>query len=311
MTNLVQTEGLPRSLALADEELIPVLRSSLYPGAKDDSIKLVTAYCRAAGLDPMQKPVHLVPMRVKKVGGGRDDYEWRDVVMPGIGLYRIQAARTGELAGIDEPEFGPDVPMPGRPSSTVPSWCKVTVYRLIAGSRVPFTACEYWLENYATAGKDSDAPNAMWGRRPHGQIAKCAEAQALRKAFPELGSQPTADETILDAGEVIDAPSGASAAPLRVVRKSDKAQPQPVAPAAPAGSGEVLEVEAKVVQAQAPDAPAGEALIGAGEAAYLRNKAKAVGTDLDALLAELGGLVLEKMTKSDFAAVKARLLAAG
>ena len=35
-------------------------------------------------------------------GGGRDDYEWRDVVMPGIGLYRVQAARTGELAGIHE-----------------------------------------------------------------------------------------------------------------------------------------------------------------------------------------------------------------
>jgi hypothetical protein len=34
----------------------------------------------------------------------------------------------------------------------------------------------------------------MWARRVRGQIAKCAEAQALRKAFPELCSLPTAEE---------------------------------------------------------------------------------------------------------------------
>ena len=57
-----------------------------------------------------------------------------------------------------------------------------------------FTANERWLENYATASKDSAAPNSMWKRRAFAQLAKCAEAQALRKAFPEVGSAPTADE---------------------------------------------------------------------------------------------------------------------
>ncbi len=34
----------------------------------------------------------------------------------------------------------------------------------------------------------------MWLKRPRGQIAKCAAAQALRLAFPEGGAQPTAEE---------------------------------------------------------------------------------------------------------------------
>jgi phage recombination protein Bet len=319
MTQLVTTDG-PRALALADDELLPVLRSSLYPGAKDDSIKLVLGYCRAAGLDPMQKPVHIVPMLVangKKNERGYDEKEWRDVVMPGIGLYRTQAARTGELAGIDEPEFGPDIEMLGM-ATTVPEWCRVTVYRMIGGQRVAFTAREYWLENYATKGKDSVAPNAMWQRRPRGQIAKCAEAQALRKAFPELGSQPTADETIIDGD---DAVATAAPAPAFNVQRKAKATPPP-APAAPAAApttgGDVTDAEVLRETKRTPPPPAespatqgNDTLVGAGEQAWCRNKAKAVGADLDALLAEMGGLVLDKLTKADFATLKAKLLAMG
>ncbi|CAJ0997499.1 hypothetical protein SODG_005668 [Sodalis praecaptivus] len=48
-------------------------------------------------------------------------------------------------------------------------------------------------------------PNAMWKKRPYGQIAKCAEAQALRKAWPEIGQQPTAEEMEGKTLDVIDA----------------------------------------------------------------------------------------------------------
>jgi phage recombination protein Bet len=172
-------------------EIRASLKSSLYPGASDGSVDMVLAYCKAASLDPMTKPVHIVPMWDPKAKS------MRDVIMPGIALYRTIAARSG-CAGVSEPEFGPDVVANiGGVEITFPQWCRVTVRRRInTGEIVEFTAREFWMENYAVKGgaEKSIAPNAMWQKRPYGQLAKCAEAQALRKAFPEVGGQATAEE---------------------------------------------------------------------------------------------------------------------
>lgn len=179
-------------LTLTSDELLPVLENSLYPGASRDSIKLVLGYCKAAHLDPMQKPVHIVPIWDGKAK------RMRDVVMPGIGLYRTQAMRGGAFAGLSEPEFGPDITENiGGVDITYPQWCKVIAKRLLPNGHIAeFPAVERWKENYAMKGgqEKSIAPNAMWTKRAYGQIAKCAEAQALRKAFPEVGAQPTAEE---------------------------------------------------------------------------------------------------------------------
>lgn len=172
-----------------EADLIRVLGSSLYPNAKPESIALVLGYCRAAGLDPMLKPVHIVPMwdsaaRVE-----------RDVIMPGIGHYRVQASRSGQYVGKSEPEFGPDMTEDlNGTKMTFPAWCRITVKRNIGGIVSEFTALERWKENYATAKRDTSAPNAMWRKRPYGQLAKVAEAQALRMAFPELLGAEIAEE---------------------------------------------------------------------------------------------------------------------
>ena len=181
-----------------DDLLIEAMQNSLYPGAKRESIALVLSYCRVNKVDPMTKPVHIVRMKVKT---GYDPVkrqnieEWRDVLMPGIGDYRIKAARSGEYGGKTEPEFGPVIreTLGGAPVS-YPQWCKITVHRIVQGQPRAFTAKEYWLENYANDGH-SDKPNYMWKKRAFGQLAKCTEAQALRMAFPEFSSsQPTAEE---------------------------------------------------------------------------------------------------------------------
>ena len=221
------------------DEVIRVLENSLYPGAKRESIELVLAYCRANGLDPMLRPVYIVPTSVKKSDGS---WETRDVLMPGIADYRIKAARSGEYGGKSEPEFGPDVreTLAGV-AVTYPAWCRVTVRRIVQGHPREFTATERWVENYATAKRDTQAPNAMWKKRPYGQLAKVAEAQALRMAFPEFSAGYTMEEmqgkTGQDdwAGTTIDsetvAPIRAAAAPTpRAARVYEAAAPKSTPP---------------------------------------------------------------------------------
>lgn len=222
MSNITPLPANNGALALSENELIDVLQSSLYPGAAPNSIKLVIGYCKAANLDPMQKPVHIVPMWDKNAK------QMRDVIMPGVGLYRTQAARSNALAGIGEPEFGPmtEFNFDGLKISA-PEWCRVVVRRLLPnGSIGEFAAVEYWIENYATAGKDSSQPNTMWKKRPRGQLAKCAQAQALRMAFPEMvGSAPTADEMegkALDSAEIDITPPKQPERPALAVCSEEK-----------------------------------------------------------------------------------------
>lgn len=217
-----------------------VLTDAIFPAAKtSDAIVLALSYCQHRKLDIMKRPVHIVPMYDSKRG------EYVETVWPGISELRTTATRTGEYAGCDEAEFGPTVTreFKGRiqvwknrtktwedSAKTVefPEWCRITVYRVIKGVRCKFVGPKVlWLESYATIGK-SEIPNDMWGDRSIGQLEKCAEAAALRRAFPEeIGNELTAEEMT---GRAIDgtaeisivAPSAKDDGPPRIT----KAEPQ-------------------------------------------------------------------------------------
>jgi phage recombination protein Bet len=290
------------------------LKNSLYPGANDASIDMVLGYCKAAGLDPMQKPVHIVPMMVatgEKDSYGNDKKAKRDIVMPGIGLYRINAARTGLYAGCSEPEFGPtrvlkykrDVWEDGPNNKRVkrladaeleyPEWCRIAVEKIVDGQVRSFTAKEYWLENYAEKG-DSGAPNAMWGRRPFGQLAKCAEAQALRKAFPDaVGSQPTAEEM---EGKAIDV----DIEPTPPASMMPKAKPKDQPASTQHG-------QAEIVDAYFKDAPPPGVT---GEGSPAPQTAHDAGKDAGGA-GEIAGGALSDLTASQCRLVRAKAMVAG
>jgi len=175
-----------------DQATWNALTGSVFPGAKEDSIMMAISYCQARGLDVLKKPIHIVPMYIKDAQTGQG--AMRDVIMPGISEIRTTASRSGSYAGQDAPVFSEVTEMNiGGIKIKVPESCTVTVYRMMHGEKVAFSHTTFFTEECAT--KKDGQLNAMWTKRPRGQLSKCAEAGALRKAFPEeIGGEITADE---------------------------------------------------------------------------------------------------------------------
>jgi len=167
---------------------------AIFPSAKTSgAVVLALAYCKATRKDIFKRCVHIVPIWDKE---RRCEVE---TVWPGIADHRTTAFRTGLYAGHDEIKHGPMISKTwqdgdGDVSVTFPEWSQLTVYRFVHEQRCAFPGpVVYWLETYAA--KKNDAPNSMWRDRPIGMIDKCAEAAALRGAFPEeLGDEFTESE---------------------------------------------------------------------------------------------------------------------
>ena len=177
------------------------LCNTLYPGAATASVILVWDYCAARKLDPMKKPVHIVPMRVKDSRSG--EWGWRDVVMPGIYEYRITAHRTGLYLGHTEPEYGPEIDYKGVKAF---EWCAMTFFRWndIAKREIAFPVKVWFRE--VVALKHDGSVNERWTRAGIQMHTKCTEAAGLRETCPEeLGGEPTAEE--MD-GRTIPPPDG-------------------------------------------------------------------------------------------------------
>lgn len=160
-----------------DRERIEFVRRTFCGGAPDATASTFIEICRRRGLSPEEKQVYLVPRR----SGGQVNW----VIQTGIDGYRALAARTGTYAGSDDPIFAPGGDLEN--GKAYPAKATVTVWRLVAGTRCPFTASALWDEY--------NAGQSLWLKMPHTMLGKCAEALALRKAFPaELGAIYTREE---------------------------------------------------------------------------------------------------------------------
>lgn len=214
------------------------LVDGVYPSAKTpEGIILAVSYCKAKNYDVMKKMVHVVPIWNSALGKEVEG------VWEGVGALRATAFRTGSYAGCDETTFGSLVKKhfkgevgKGQYAKTVEmdlefhEWAQVTVYRLVQGVRCAFPGPKvHYLAAYGCQGK-SEVPNEKWSEGGGSyMLEKCAEAAALRKAFPEeLGGLNAAEEM---EGRKVDSPKGPTIdhepekpAPPRPTRESIKAE---------------------------------------------------------------------------------------
>jgi phage recombination protein Bet len=147
------------------------------------------ALARATGADPLRRQIHATWRNDRKLG------RQVMVVVFGIDFYRKQAAASGDYAGCDEPIFS------GLTQRGYPEKCTYTVYKIVQGHRVAITATVDWAE-YADTYPDGNGKN-LWGSKPKTMLAKCAEAHALRRGWPEQLAGTYVEEE-LDAGGLVE-----------------------------------------------------------------------------------------------------------
>jgi phage recombination protein Bet len=148
-----------------------MIRDTYANGASEKEFQVLLEVAKVRRLNPLLKQVHFVKRKNKQLG--------RDVwsVQVSIDGLRAIAERTGKYDGQDEPEYE-------RNAEGFIIACRVRVYRKDWAR--PAVGVAHWDEYVQTTAYDGKTtPTKFWADMPHVMIAKCAEAIAMRKAFPE------------------------------------------------------------------------------------------------------------------------------
>lgn len=182
-------------IAIIQDKDLALVRDTYCKGASQDEFNLFVQTANRLGLSPVARQVYAV----KRWDGQLK----REVMQPMVSIdgLRLVAERSGKYAGQTPPMWcGEDgVWHDVWVKTSPPSAAKVGVLR--HDFKEPLYAVAVY-SSYCQKNRDGQ-PMALWGKMPELMLSKCAEALALRKAFPqELSGVYAAEELVDDAPEV-------------------------------------------------------------------------------------------------------------
>lgn len=190
---------------------LDLIKNQIAKGCTAAEIEYFIGVCGRTGLDPFQRQIYAI----RRKEGNTE----KMCIQTGIDGYRLIADRTDRYAGSDEPVHHYDAA--GNLVRSV-----VTVWKMVSGVRGSFTASALWSEYH-------QQNNKMWAKMPCTMLAKCAEALALRKAFPADLSGLYTTEEMMQSDNDRPPLDGPKPAPKPAPKPSPKALPAPVVAAAP------------------------------------------------------------------------------
>lgn len=163
-----------------------MIKENFCKNLSDAEIDMFLHVCKRTGLDPVMKQIYAVKRKDHKLGV--------DVltIQTAIDGFRLVAERTERYTPGREPTYCYD--KDGRLLSATSYIKKMTK----DGTWHEIAATAFY-DEYVQVSKDYKTgvvgPTAFWKKMGHNQLAKCAEALALRKGFPmELSRLYTVDE---------------------------------------------------------------------------------------------------------------------
>ncbi len=187
MTNDLEVQP-QADLITFDSSQVALIKRTIAVDATDDELDLFMYQCKRTGLDPLARQIHFQKYT------NQNTQKSTVAFITTIDGYRLIASRTEKYAGNSEPVFDGSVAITDGYNNDrikkAPAKATVTVKKFVGGTLCEFSASTYWEEYYPGGSKGH-----MWRKMPHVMLAKCAEASALRKAFPaDLSGVYTDDE---------------------------------------------------------------------------------------------------------------------